>query len=177
MTDEELVSQYKSNSSMEIIAELYIRYGHLVFGTVMKYIKNTSNTEDITMQLFEKLGDKIKQSEIRSFKSWLYTVTKNEAFQFLRKSKEITSELKVELEASYDLTMKIVEEKQFKMLEREIQQLNTVQRDCIILFYMEQKSYQEIASLTSLTLKKVKSAIQNGKRNLKLKLENNEAFK
>ena len=42
---------------------------------------------------------------------------------------------------------------------------------CIKLFYLEDKSYQEIAIQTGWELKKVKSDIQNGKRNLKLKVK------
>ena len=45
------------------------------------------------------------------------------------------------------------------------------QRVCIDLFYLKNKSYQEIAHETNFTLNEIKSYIQNGKRNLKLLLE------
>lgn len=177
LSDNDLVRLYKANPSMDIIGELYKRYGHLVFGTIMKYVKNISNTEDISMILFEQLGTKIQKSEIKNFKPWLYTVTKNEAFQFLRKKGRLTAELSSELQSFDEIHLVIEKEYQLNALEHEIDQLNEEQRKCIILFYIEQKSYQEIASILPLDLKKVKSAIQNGKRNLKIKLENNEAFK
>jgi RNA polymerase sigma-70 factor (ECF subfamily) len=42
------------------------------------------------------------------------------------------------------------------------------------LFYLEQKCYKDIADLTGYDLNKVKSAIQNGKRNLKICMERKE---
>jgi RNA polymerase sigma-70 factor (ECF subfamily) len=56
-------------------------------------------------------------------------------------------------------------------MEHAIQQLNPEQRTCIQLFYLDKKSYQEIADKTGYSLLQVKSYIQNGKRNLKLLLE------
>ena len=62
-------------------------------------------------------------------------------------------------------------------MENALQQLNEEQLQCIRLFYLEKRSYQEIAQQTGFSFMKVKSHIQNGKRNLKLMLErshNNE---
>jgi RNA polymerase sigma-70 factor (ECF subfamily) len=49
--------------------------------------------------------------------------------------------------------------------------LNEEQQVCVQLFYLQKKSYQEIAGQTGYSLLQVKSYIQNGKRNLKLLLE------
>ncbi len=52
-----------------------------------------------------------------------------------------------------------------------MQQLNKEQQQCLTLFYLQKKSYQEITDETSYSLLQVKSYIQNGKRNLKIMLE------
>ena len=52
-------------------------------------------------------------------------------------------------------------------LNEAIGRLNPTQQTCICLFYLEKKSYKEIAATTGFDMKKVKSHIQNGKRNLK----------
>lgn len=62
-------------------------------------------------------------------------------------------------------------------LESALDDLLEEQQRMIKLFYLEKKSYQEISDELKLPLKKVKSALQNGKRNLKLKLENHDSFK
>jgi RNA polymerase sigma-70 factor (ECF subfamily) len=66
----------------------------------------------------------------------------------------------------------LVKENILIKLETTLIELKTDQRKCIELFYLESKSYLEIADLLNLSLNSVKSAIQNGKRMLKVKLEN-----
>jgi RNA polymerase sigma-70 factor (ECF subfamily) len=58
-------------------------------------------------------------------------------------------------------------------LEKCIDHLMAEQKDCVKLFYMEQKCYKEIVEITGFDDNKVKSYIQNGKRNLKLCMERN----
>lgn len=177
LSDEELVSNYRNDASSEIIGEIYKRYGHLVMGTCMKYLKNQADAEDMTMMIFERLPHKLANHSIERFKSWLYMVTKNECLMLLRKKGTLSSELTKELEANDELHLVEAKEIQYELLEEAIKELKEDQRKCIELFYIESKSYQEITSLLQLDLKKVKSAIQNGKRNLKLILENRNEFK
>ena len=177
LSDEDLVSNYRNESSNEIIGEIYKRYGHLVMGTCMKYLKNRADAEDMTMTLFEKLPYKLKNHTVDRFKSWLYMVTKNECLMLLRKKGHVSSEITKELEANDELHIVEAKEVQYEILEEAIGELKEEQRKCIELFYIESKSYQEITALLQLDIKKVKSAIQNGKRNLKLTLENRNGFK
>ena len=177
LSDEELVKMYKDKSSSAIIGELYTRYGHLVMGTSMKYLKNKANAEDLTMQVFEHLPKKLSSHNIQRFKSWLYMVTKNECLMLLRKKRHLTTEIMKELESSNELHLKEEKEVQLNLLEQAITKLKDEQRHCIELFYLEQKSYQEIVFELKMDLKKVKSAIQNGKRNLKINLETKNEFK
>ena len=56
-------------------------------------------------------------------------------------------------------------------LEDCLKQLKDLQKKCIDLFYLKEKSYLQISSELHVTLNAVKSHIQNGKRNLKICLE------
>ncbi len=62
-------------------------------------------------------------------------------------------------------------QRQLQKLDEAISQLDEQQRTCIELFFIHEKSYQEISISTGYDLNKVKSYIQNGKRNLKILLE------
>lgn len=95
----------------------------------------------------------------------------------LRKKGHASAEITKELEANDELHIVQAKEVQYEILEEAIKGLKEDQRKCIELFYIESKSYQEITSLLKLDIKKVKSAIQNGKRNLKLTLEKRNEFK
>ncbi len=177
-TDEELVDLFKNDRSSLCIAILYERYSHLVMGTCLKYLKNEVESQDMTMQIFEDLHSKILKHNIQFFKSWLYMVTKNDCFMFLRKKGIISSTdtlEKYEQEDNYsELESKEIH---LQLLEKAIEKLKPEQKQCVTLFYLEEKSYQEISLELNIPLLKVKSAIQNGKRNIKIQLEEKDEFK
>ena len=178
-TDEELIAIFRKNGSSQVLGILYERYGHLVMGTCMKYLKNQMDSEDVVMKIFEELGQKLNRFEITYFKSWLYQLTRNECLMILRKKNyEVSDELLMQLQEGYDHTVEINEkETRILLLEDILKELKEEQRKCLELFYLQDKSYEQIAMLLSIDIKQVKSAIQNGKRNLKLKLEEHHEFK
>jgi RNA polymerase sigma-70 factor (ECF subfamily) len=68
-------------------------------------------------------------------------------------------------------------EEEFALLEKALADLDEEQRICVELFYLKNKSYAQISEITNYDLNKVKSYIQNGKRNLKMRLEQNNVGK
>lgn len=174
-SDEQLVNAYKMEWDKFYISLLYERYSHLVMGTALNYLKNRTEAEDITMNVFESLFEKLKVHDVVNFKSWLYMVTRNECLMFLRKVKRAVP---IELESISEETESDLEHKeiQLDLLASQIETLKSEQRKCIELFYLEQQSYQEISDALSISIKQVKSAIQNGKRNLKILLEKENEF-
>ncbi|MCH2230022.1 MAG: sigma-70 family RNA polymerase sigma factor [Crocinitomicaceae bacterium] len=177
LSDKDLISIYKDKPATNIIGEFYTRYGHLVMGVAMKYMQNKFDAEDLTMVVFEKLPQKIETNDIKTFKSWLYMVTKNECLMLLRKKGNRSTEITQEIESVEQLEEKKAKEIQIELLEDAIEILKAEQKECIKLFYLECKSYQEISVLLKRDIKKVKSAIQNGKRNLRINLEGRNEFK
>ena len=89
-----------------------------------------------------------------------------------KKNPEVHDEIFMEsAEASHLNNEKLELEKDFEALEACIEELKKEQKQCVQLFFLEKKSYQEVNEQTGIDLKKVKSHIQNGKRNLKMCLE------
>lgn len=174
--DASLVEAFKKEASNRILSEIYTRYGHLVMGVCLKYMKNKQDAEDITMHVFETLPNKLMRSEIQYFKSWLYRVTCNECLMILRKKGIPTSD-NLEFAVEKEDEVEIEKEQQIQLLEKAMESLNDEQRITVQLFYIEGKSYVEITEITGFDLKKVKSAIQNGKRNLKINLSQKDEFK
>jgi len=161
---------------------LYKRYAHLVLGLSLKYLKDEDEAKDAVMQIFEKLLSDLLKHNVEYFKSWLYTFSKNHCLMVIRtKQSLLKKEIELELHADsfmetnnqLHLNSNNDKEKQYQALEKAITELNTEQKQCIELFYLQNKSYQEISDITGFSLNEVKSFIQNGKRNLKLKLERN----
>lgn len=176
LSDQELISLFVKEDCVHTIPILYERYAHLVMGSCMKYLKQVENAEDITIRIFTELGDKLKKHEISFFKSWLYQVTRNECLQFLRKYKPNQEVVINELAADdpSELEERVLKEIQLEQLELAIATLKPDQKKCVELFYIEQQSYQTIADQLEIPLNTVKSAIQNGKRNIKIWMESHE---
>ena len=172
-SDETLLDQIRNGGDSRCLGELYVRYGHLVFGVCLKYLKNQMDAEDLTSEIFERLSQKIRNHDIANFKSWLYSVTKNECFMRLRKKSIQTNELNDELFGETPDNKEELEtkESQFELLETALDELKAEQHDCIRLFYIEKKSYDQISQELRISVKQVKSAIQNGKRNLKIRMD------
>ncbi len=182
--DEDLLSIYREKQSRLIIGVLYERYGHLVMGSAMKYLKNEMDAQDITMTLFEELPKKILAHDISFFKSWLYQVTRNACLMKLRAEKgkgsiEFDTEMHSigENVSETELNEIDLKESQYQLIESALKNLKPDQKKCIELFYLKGKSYQEISDQLGIAVLKVKSAIQNGKRNLRIQLEEQDEFK
>jgi RNA polymerase sigma-70 factor (ECF subfamily) len=156
---------------------LYERYGHLVLGLSIKYLKNKDEAQDAVIQIFSNLLNDLKKHKIQYFKSWLYVYSKNFCLMELRKRQSMLKK-ELELKENVHLVMDFSnpdhlneKEVQIAIMEQAIEQLNSEQKTCIELFYLKNKSYVDIEEITGFTNNEVKSYIQNGKRNLKLKME------
>jgi len=73
----------------------------------------------------------------------------------------------------WHLNGELQKEAEFKKLEQCLQTLSGEQEQTVRLFYLQQKCYNEIVEQTGLDWKKVRSLIQNGRRNLKICMEKN----
>ncbi len=176
LSDIELIDHYKVEQEPYIIGIFYERYSHLVLGVGLNHLKNYQDAEDISMRVFIDLDKKLLKHSIQHFKSWLYQVTKNECLMELRKKKAPTKtsdEIQL-IDENEDPNLKLELEKQLNKLEDALKELKPLQKKCVEAFYIHDKSYQEISIEFDLPLNQVKSAIQNGKRNLKIWLENHE---
>ena len=179
--DAELLQLYKQKQWPRCIDELFLRYGHLIYGVFLKYTKDKYAAEDLLMDLFAKLPQLLMHHEIQQLKPWLHTVARNEALQFIRKAKKLTGVALDEnsmdhmagsssAEAQEEILLK---EQHLILLEKVLEHLKPAQKDCIRLFFLEQLSYEEIMAQTQFSFKEVKSHLQNGKRNLKILMEQN----
>lgn len=181
-SDNELITEYKNTKNNVFVGVLYKRYSHLVLGLSLKYLKDEDEAKDAVMQIFEKLLSDLLKFNIEYFKSWLYSFSKNHCLMIIRtKQSKLKKEIDLQIHADSFMETETnshlnkAEEKeiQYILLEKAIDELNEDQRKCIKLFYLKERSYNEIVDETGYSLNEVKSFIQNGKRNLKIKLEKN----
>jgi RNA polymerase sigma factor (sigma-70 family) len=173
--DLELVNLYKKSGDLKVLADLYQRYMELVYAACLKYLKDPEISKDAVMAIFEELVGKLKKHEVENFKGWLYTLSKNHCLMKIRSSKLLkTNEFdsdRMQLTEEVHLNGVMEKEEHLNQLAKCLETLSAEQKMTVELFYLQNKCYQEISELTGFEWNKVRSHIQNGRRNLKICLE------
>jgi len=140
----------------------------------MKYLKNEEAARDAVQQIFLKAITELSKYRVDYFKSWLYMIAKNHCLMQFRDKNRHPIELSDQMQLPpYNDQLQDIREKE-KLLDwmhEGLQNLNAEQQQCVTLFYLEKKSYQQISQQTGYSPLQVKSFIQNGKRNLKVMIE------
>ncbi len=173
LTDADYLAGYKRTGDLVALGELYERYMDMVYGLCYKYLRQEAEAKDAVMQIFEKLITDLKTHEVGNFKNWLHSVARNHCLMQLRSQKiavgdeSIFENEQLENWAVSESAESFEIEQQLSALSDCLQKLSKEQRQSIDLFYWQQKCYQDIVELTGFELNKVKSYLQNGKRNLK----------
>ena len=151
------------------------RYTLILFGVCMKYLKNETEAKDGVQQVFLKASGELEKYRVEYFKSWIYMVAKNYCLmQFRNKNGKYTTEIDDRVDRPDDETpgeeLK-VREMTLENMGAALASLNEEQKLCVTLFYLEKKSYRQITEQTGYSYMQVKSFIQNGKRNMRLMIE------
>ncbi|MES1223676.1 MAG: sigma-70 family RNA polymerase sigma factor [Bacteroidota bacterium] len=175
LSDRELVLQYKQSGDLNVLGDLYQRYMELVYGVCLKYLKEPETAKDAVMAVFEELVSKLRKHDVDNFKGWLYMLAKNHCLMQLRSSKNIHFREfdagHVQLTEDVHLNGVMEKEEHFDKLNGCMQTLSEEQRATVTLFYLQNKCYNEISEITGFEWSKVRSLIQNGRRNLKICME------
>jgi RNA polymerase sigma-70 factor (ECF subfamily) len=171
LSDDELIGYYKSSGEPYYAGILFQRYTRHLAVVTHKYMKKQADAEDALMEVFEIILKDLKTHTIGNFRAWAYSVTKHNCLKKIksandRKFKPESALKQVADDTNYDFDPYLLDN-QIDDLKKAISNLGAEQRICIDLFYLQEKSYKEVAEITGYTLHEVKSYLQNGKRNLK----------
>lgn len=175
ITDQQLLERFYADHNNNWLGILLQRYTLLLLGVCMKYLKNEEEAKDSVQQIFLKAITELHKYRVDYFKSWLYMVAKNHCLMKLRdkpgRQTEIKEQMAVTPGEDDGIRTHLEKDRQLELMDESLRELNDEQKQCVTLFYLEKRSYQEIADITGYSMMQVKSYIQNGKRNLKILLD------
>lgn len=175
LSDGELIAQYKQSGNLEVLAALYQPYMELVYAVCLKYLKEPETAKDAVLAIFEELVTKLKKHDIDNFKGWLYSLSKNHCLMQLRSAKHIKLQQLdpdyMQLNETVHLNGIMEKEENLDRLATCLETLSPEQKTIVELFYLQHKCYNEITAISGLDWNKVRSHIQNGRRNLKICME------
>lgn len=167
-SDQQLIADHLKGDeeSLELLIQRYLRP---IYSFVYRYVGNAQETEDITQEAFIKIWRNLKKFDRqKSFKTWIFTIAKNTAFDHLKKKKAILfSEFENE-EGENTLTETLVDPAPLpqELLERAgiAQMLNSAMeilspkyRMVLFLRYNDHFNFREIAESLGESLNTVKS--------------------
>ena len=141
----QLFEEFK-NGNKEVLEEIYNKYQKVIYGIAFSILKNKDDSEDIVQSVFIKIhtldNSKLPKDNVAS---WLYTLTKNEALQFLRKQKN-----NIDLDSIYDLADnnneidKLINKETYNKL---ISKLSPKEKEIVSLKIISNLSFEEISQL------------------------------
>lgn len=128
------------------IEELYSKYKKVVYGIAFTISKNKEDSEDIMQMIFAKIYE-MENSKLptSNYASWLYSTTKNETINFLKKKKnDIPIDKIYEISDDNNELNKVIDNIEFNRL---INKLNDKEKEIISLKILSNFSFEEIAKL------------------------------
>lgn len=172
MEDEikQLVKQCKEGciSSFE---KLVKQCASRVSNVIYQMLGSSNEVDDLAQQVFIKIYQHIKNfKEEAKFSTWLYRVTVNTVWDYLRKQKQRKTIPLEDIEPIYSYEKKDNGELK-KLLHLEVQKLPIKYRTVLILKDIEGLSYNEIAKIQKCRIGTVESRLFRARQALKEKLE------
>lgn len=148
------------------LEELYSKYHKMVYGIAFSIVKNKEDAEDIMQIVFTKIQE-LDKTKLPSDKemTWLYTLTKNEALNYLKKKKgEISLDTIYEIENKNNEIDEKIDHIEFNRL---ISKLNKKEQEIISLKIVSNFSFQEISELLNEPVGTVKWRYYKSLRSIK----------
>ncbi|MBI3787764.1 MAG: sigma-70 family RNA polymerase sigma factor [Ignavibacteriales bacterium] len=153
-------------------AQVYQQYKARVYGYCYRLLRNEQDAEDATQEAFLKVMKSIATLEkAESFRPWMFTIARNEAYAILRRTKNINGIESDEIWAEETPYEELIGKETAELVQRYLNLLKPVYREVLILREYEQLSYAEIARVTGDTESSVKSRIFKARKALTEKLK------
>ncbi len=174
------------NGDEEAFKEIYnITYYNKLF-IAKKYMKNDTAAEDVLQEAYIKIWKYLPSlDDPANFSAWSSKIVANTALNELRKNQPMPftdlaaegddgSEMFFDVEDSYELNqpeLAYTEQEEQNIVREMIEALSDEQRMCIMMYYIEELSVKEIAEALGCSEGTVKSRLNYGRKNIKLRAE------
>lgn len=165
-----IFDEFKENN-MTQYDKLYKEYYATIYGIVFPIIKNRESAEDVVQEIFIKIYNMDKEKlPTQGELSWLYTVSKNEALQFLRKkNKEINIEEIYEIKEKSSEIDKIIDINTYNKI---ISGLNEKEKQIVSLKILSDFTFRKIGQMLSMPTPTVQWKYYKAVDSLKISLGN-----
>lgn len=168
LSDEQLVELVRSQDQ-ELYRELVQRYQNKLLRYANYLVRNEEMAADVVQEALIKAFVNLQSFNTKKkFSSWLYRIVHNEAVNYLKKSKKVTpfagrEWLADNIAGDTDLENDFLKREKEEDVRRSLEKLPLKYREPLILFYFEEKSYEEISDILRMPVGTVGTRISRGK--------------
>jgi RNA polymerase sigma-70 factor (ECF subfamily) len=180
-SDEELVNLYTKTGNENAFDEIVSRYANKIYGFALRITRNSSDAEEVFQEVFLTLTKKLDTFRGESkFSSWLYRVTVNASYMYLRSQKKHESNISLENYYPYDekgtLMGRVMEKdwssrpdiiifsnEALKIIDKSINELPESYRTVFHLRDVEGLLNEEVADILEISIPAVKSRLHRAR--------------
>ncbi|KKQ39922.1 MAG: RNA polymerase sigma-70 factor, ECF subfamily [Candidatus Magasanikbacteria bacterium GW2011_GWA2_37_8] len=171
LTDEQLVAEIRK-SNPELYGEIIKRYEVKLTHYLRKFIRDADELEDVLQEVFIKTYRNLYGFDVeKKFSPWIYRLAHNEAINQIKKYKKESFSLDEKeweiVDKKIDIIGKIDADFSRVKIEEALARLDNKYRDPLVLYFFEQKSYEEISDILHIPISTVGTLILRGKNKLK----------
>ncbi len=176
--DEHLVRRLQSRDP-QAMADVYDRFGKLVYALILRVVRNSAAAEDLTQETFIRLWNRVQAFDAAkgALGPWLLTIARNRAIDYLRSAEGRNRESVVELqrleqpELFCDFEREILNIDRVRLLKDAFTKLTANQKLVIELAYYEGLSQSEMAERLRQPLGTVKTWMRAALKTLRAELD------
>lgn len=178
-TEGELVNRLRRHEP-KAMADLYDRYGKLVYSVILKVVRDQTVAEDLAQETFLRIWNRMQffDSEKGALGPWILAVARNRAIDYVRSVDGRMAKRSTEFEPAAEhptaflhLERDILNSDRAKLLRTAFQKLTPNQREVIELAYWEGLSQTEMADRMKQPLGTVKTWVRTALKTLRNELE------
>lgn len=169
-SDHALIETFQQGDEFAFVA-LYNRYKGPVYAFCAKMLTDRVQAQDVMQETFIRVYENRQRLlKTSSFKSWLFTIARNQCLNTIKKNSRQISMTTESEEAQYVSSRtpfnRLLKAEQIEIVNRFLQELSPEYREVLVLREYQNLSYEEIAAVTRNTISSVKSRLFKARRKL-----------
>jgi RNA polymerase sigma-70 factor, ECF subfamily len=153
--------------------ELYDKYSSRLFSYCLKLLRDRQSAEDAVQDTLTKVYSELHAGyETHSFRAWIFTIARNEAFGVLRKKRTVALDDNDDIVWEGETPLEsLLQAEESEIVQHLLGELKPEYREVIMLREYENFSYEEIAAISSSTIAAVKSRLFKARKAMIRKLK------
>lgn len=166
--DEAIIQLIQAGRGQEAFERLVPAYRRRIFGLAFSILRDRAAAEDLAQEVFVKLWQALPRYDGRArLSTWIYAITRNAAVSALRaRRRTVSLSDAVVLAQVQDIAAEPAAEPVDARLRRQVDALPEKQRQAVTLYYLDERTVDEVAEMMGLPVNTVKTHLHRARASL-----------